>query len=87
MFQHCAEVGDAASRECLDRTSADRVDANVSWSEILCEIASAGFECCFGDAHHVVTSYDFFRAVIDIETMLPPSVINGAAARASCGRE
>src|SRR5215213_3750070 len=64
MFEHRAEVGDAASRERLNRTGADSIDADVSWAEILCEIASAGFECCLRHAHHVVSRNDFLSTVI-----------------------
>ena len=64
MLQHRTEIGHAASGESLNWTSTDRIDADVAWSKILCEVTSARFECCFCDAHDVVTGDDFFCAVV-----------------------
>ena len=53
-------------------------------AEIVGEVAHAGFERGFRDAHDVVFRYDFFRAVSSvIVTMPPPEVISGSAARAT----
>src|SRR5687767_3948710 len=64
VFQHSAEIRDAAGGESLNWTSADSVDADVACAEVLGEVTSAGFECRFGYAHHVVTGDDFLGAVV-----------------------
>ena len=64
MLQHRTEIRNAASRESLNWTSTDGVDANVTWTKILSEVSCARFERCFRNTHHVITRDDFFRAVI-----------------------
>src|SRR5215510_14423834 len=34
VLQHRAEVGDAASGKCLNRSSADGIDADIAWTEV-----------------------------------------------------
>ncbi len=63
-FQHVAQTGNASRRQGFDRPGGDGVHANGFRPEIVGEVAHARLQRGFGDAHHVVSWHDLFRAVI-----------------------
>ena len=61
MLQHVGETGDAARGQRVHRAGADAVHADFFRTQIVGEIARAGFERRLGHAHDVVMRHDFFR--------------------------
>ena len=63
-LQDIAEVADAGRGQRLDRASGDGVDADLLLAKVGGQIAHAGFQRGFGDAHDVVMGHPFFGAII-----------------------
>ena len=63
-FQYHSGSRRCPSRERVDRSGADAVDADLLRAEIVGEVARAGFERGLGHAHDVVMRHHLFRAVI-----------------------
>src|SRR3954468_15630404 len=62
--QHVAQTGDAAGRKCLDRSRRNRINPNLAFSKIICQISDCALQRGLGDSHYVVVRNDFLCSVI-----------------------
>src|SRR5438309_1482380 len=64
MLEHLRKTRYAPCRQGIHGASADAIDANLAWTQIVRQVACAGLQRCFGNSHYIVMRHYLFRAVI-----------------------
>src|SRR5271165_1362264 len=71
VFEHGSETGYSTGGKSLHRACTDAVHSNLSWTQIVRQIARRGLEAGFRNSHDVVVWNNLFGAIVGHRNYTP----------------